>query len=192
MKGKRLLAGVIDFAVLAVWTAAVLAGAWALDAYTEWNRLLLALAASALIVVPAVFFFAAQESSRKMATWGKRAVRLTVREARRGRMRFGRALVRNTFKVAVPLIFISLAVITAVARPGLDTWIVIGVAALFPAVYLLGAFLGKGRTLYDFALGTRVTPALGRRAIVPEDFDENDEGEETIILPRRAIPLVES
>jgi uncharacterized RDD family membrane protein YckC len=196
MKARRFQAGVLDWAVLVLWGCAVVAATAYLtqiELIPEAYRLMAYGIAVLVFLIPAVLLQTLKEAGKRHATWGKQLFKLQVAPVSGRRVGFGRALARNFFKLVLPTIFAVLAVAVTLGPLTLDAWMAIAVALIFPVLYLLGLFIGPGRTLYDLASDTRVVPALGRRAIIPDDGynfdgpDDDDEGEETVIIPRRAL-----
>ncbi|MDR3070679.1 MAG: RDD family protein [Propionibacteriaceae bacterium] len=195
---RRLQAGLVDLAMLFIWLPIII-GITAVLLYlgltAGLNQLLVyAVATFTAILVPVVVF-SLLDSGRNRGTWGKRRFQMQVVRLNGERLGLGRALARNFLRYALPLAFLALGIAAMLTRPGLDSWIAVAIAAVFPIVYVLSIWFGSGRSLYDSILDTQVVPASGRRAIFEpggrhfeESDDLEDEGEETIILPRRAIP----
>jgi uncharacterized RDD family membrane protein YckC len=167
---NRLFAFAVDWLCILGWAAVIaaavgllrLAGiAWDLDSIG--GNVVSALA----LVLPVTVVFAALENGRRQATLGKRLRGLRVVDARSGaRVPLRRTLLRNLLKIAVPWLIGHAAVYELVASgPSGDVpsaTVVVTVAAyVLPILYVVGLFVGHGRTLYDEAAGTAVVRAAG-------------------------------
>ncbi len=114
------------------------------------------------LVGPVTLWLAWREAAPRAATPGKRRQGLRVVEAATGEPAgFGRTLLRNVLKVAVPwqlghqVAFGFATLGDGTIGPGL---IAVSVACYaIMGVYLAGLFVGEGRTAYDRLSGTRVT-----------------------------------
>lgn len=112
-------------------------------------------------VMPIVIGAAVFESSRRAATPGKRALRLTVEHAS-GAPSFGRALARNALKIGLPwgighvaVYAIVDAASTGAAPEAWTSWLLAGSYAI-PLVWLGSLFARDGRTVYDRITATKV------------------------------------
>lgn len=121
----------------------------------------------ALSAVPPVIatVLAARQESASGATWGKRRLHLTVdgQEAGSGPPTFGRALLRNTLKIAVPW-QIGHTVAVGAAFGGFEdgdplTMVAGGLSYLVIGVLVAGVVLGEGRAVHDRLTGTCVRAA---------------------------------
>ncbi|MDR1851244.1 MAG: RDD family protein [Propionibacteriaceae bacterium] len=197
MTKARVLAGILDWLLVALWCILCalegVVGYLMLDERRDHFTLIF-LCCTALAVIPSVLALSVLEGGAKQASFGKRVAKIVVGDKHGHRISFGKALLRNIFKVGLPILFIALAILVCFGPFSWETWLVIAVAGVLPLVYLIGLFVPGWATLYDAALETQVLPRLrfGRRAIVPDDYedDDDDEGDETIILPRRALAPV--
>ncbi len=123
--------------------------------------------ASSVPPVGAALVAARAESRTSGATWGKRREGLKV-ETGSGVPGFGRALARNTTKIAVPWMLGHLVAFGA-AQGGFARRSPVTLAAAVATYALVGStvalgVLGHGRALHDLAAGTHVVavspPAL--------------------------------
>lgn len=105
------------------------------------------------------------ESGPLEATPGKLARGLRVRRAPGGdRLSFPRAVLRNLFKLGLPVPLAYLAGVAAWAGGGPAAWVGLGAAVVVGVSYLAGALFGEGRAVYDQVSGSMVIRALpGRR-----------------------------
>ena len=161
---RRVVAWVVDWLVIAAYAALLLpiglavgAPSWDL-APTVWNVI-----SFGLLIVPVTAWLAWWERGAGAASPGKRVLRLVVRDPRSGSKppRFGRALVRNALKVALPwelghtatFVFASRTESTAAQTVG---WVCAVLAYGLALAYVVSLFVGSGRTPYDRIAGTRV------------------------------------
>jgi len=108
-----------------------------------------------VLVMPVTVALARFESGSREATIGKHARGLRVVDVDgRSQVSFGRALLRNAVKVAVPwglghVVVYGLA--GSASSGSVPVWLVVATAAAYvlPAVYVVTLFLGNGRTPYD-------------------------------------------
>lgn len=115
-----------------------------------------------VLVMPVTVALARFESGTREATIGKQARRLRVVDVDgRSQVSFGRALLRNAVKVAVPwglghVVFFGL--VGSAPSGSVPAWLVVTTAAAYvlPGVYLVTLFVGNGRTPYDRLSRTRV------------------------------------
>jgi uncharacterized RDD family membrane protein YckC len=161
----RLLAWVVDWGCVLVWvaiTAAVGVPLLLAGVTRGLDTVTLNLVAAAVMVVPVTFWLARLESGARGATPGKRLRKLTVVSATDGsRVTFGRALLRNVLKIAVPWLIGHAAVFSIVRTSGsgavpVGAWLLTGAAYALPIVYVASLFVGLGRTPYDRLSGTAV------------------------------------
>jgi uncharacterized RDD family membrane protein YckC len=115
-----------------------------------------------VLILPATVTMAWYESSSREATIGKRARGLRVVDAGTGsRVSFGRALLRNALKIAVPREVghtVAYGLVGTARGGAIPVWLVVATVAayLVPTVYLATLFVGHGRTPYDWLSGTVV------------------------------------
>jgi uncharacterized RDD family membrane protein YckC len=161
---RRLAAWLIDWLCVAVWVGVLAIVGFALYSTGALNGLsLLAqnLFSFVVLIAPVTFALAALES-RGGRTPGKRALRLRVTDAAAsGPVSFGHALLRNTLKIALPWAIGHAAVYGyAAASTSASTppWVIAltVLAYVLPIAWVIGLFVGSGRTGYDFAAGTIV------------------------------------
>lgn len=172
MAKQRVLAGLIDAAIVLGWIVVVL-GAASLFAIRGPGLRTAALslwwhgAVSLAIVLPVSLAAAVFEAGRRHATPGKRACRLIVGgESRHALPTPGRVIVRNLLKYALSLVLIQTAALAVTGSAGAaepSVWALVALAAGVPVGFVVGLFLGDGATLYDVVSGTRVAEASGRR-----------------------------
>ncbi|MFF1877023.1 RDD family protein [Leifsonia sp. NPDC058230] len=162
---NRLLAWLVDWACILGWaavTAAVGVPLYLSGATRGIDALTVNLVSAVVLVVPVTLALAWLESSRRQASVGKRLRRLLVTDARSGsRIPFGRALLRNALKLALPWSIGHAAVIEIVgvdpaAQVPAGVWVLTAVAYLLPIWYIVSLFVGSGRTPYDRLARTRV------------------------------------
>lgn len=116
--------------------------------------------ASSVPPVAATIIAARAESGHSNATWGKRRESLRVISVKGSPVSFGRALWRNTIKIAIPWT-LGHVVAFGVANGGFERGdsmtlaATVLVYALILATVLMG-MLGSGRALHDRLGGTRV------------------------------------
>ena len=120
---RRLLAWLIDWTCVLVWAAVIaaigvplyLSGATHGIGPVELNVI-----GGLLLIVPVTVTLAALEASSANATLGKRMLGLRVRDGSGGSMSFGRALARNSLKIALPWTLGHLAAIAIFFSSGAD------------------------------------------------------------------------
>ncbi|MDR1237549.1 MAG: RDD family protein, partial [Propionibacteriaceae bacterium] len=148
MVRRRLIAGLIDVALVLAWAVVVIGVFFAAD-WLGWTRGLTTTVVQAIIGtsvgIPALAVFAVWEASPKQGTMGKRYFGLRVVGADGGRVNLIRALVRNLLKIGVPVLLLHLASLSLIA-PGVDSWILTAIAVALPGCYLAALFIGSGRT----------------------------------------------
>lgn len=175
----RLLALLVDYALILGWMAALAAVTFVLSSVTgksfDWLELGTAgaqLLGFLLLVVPVGSYLFVCESSARQATVGKQAFGLLVVNAKDGgRPSRPRILVRTVVKL-LPLEIAHFAVwnvvaVAADADPALPGWLllVLAVANLLPLVYVMLVALERNRRgPYDLAAGTRVVTQSGTDA----------------------------
>lgn len=160
---RRLAAWLIDWLCIAVWVGLLAVVGFALYSTGALNGLsLLAqnLFSFVVLIAPVTFALAALES-RGGRTPGKRALGLRVADAAAsGPVSFGHALLRNALKIALPWAIGHAAVygFTASASTATPSWVIAltVLAYVLPVAWVIGLFVGSGRTGYDFAAGTIV------------------------------------
>lgn len=155
----------IDWLAILVWVgvvAAVGVPLYLAGVIRMTHPLLLNAVGAVLIVIPVTFALAAFEAGAKHGTLGKRAMRLRVEPAEPveapEQLDFGRALLRNALKIAVPWLIGHAAVyeLTRTAGEGMLGMVLLVAAYVLPAAYLVTLFTGSHRTLYDRLAGTIV------------------------------------
>lgn len=171
--GSRVLALLVDYAVILGWMTVLAATTLALFAITGefFNWLTLGTAGAQLLgflllVLPVGLYLFFSEASDRQATLGKRALRLRVVDARSGgRPSRARILARTVIKL-LPWEIAHFAVwnivaITAEGHSDFPIWllVVLAVADLLPLVYLaFVVFQRDRRGPHDLIAGTRVIP----------------------------------
>lgn len=160
---RRVAAWLVDWAVMLGWIGVLTVlgllldtPSWALS-QPAWDVLI-----AVATVVPITLWLAWWES--RGATPGKRVLRLGVRSLDGHPPGLGRALLRNTLKVAVPWQLghlVAARFITAPADAAVPASTLVMSVAVYAlmAVYLAGVFLGPGRPLYDVLAATEVVRA---------------------------------
>ncbi|WP_197522718.1 RDD family protein [Occultella aeris] len=123
--------------------------------------------ASAVPPVLATLLAARRESGPNGATWGKRRFGLRVQDTGGADLQFGRALLRNTLKIAIPW-QLGHAVAIGAAFGGYSDGDPVTLAATFLTypligVMVAGVLIGRGRTVYDRVAGTAVEAAPAER-----------------------------
>lgn len=124
-----------------------------------------------VLILPATVAMAWFESSSREATIGKHARGFRVVDAGTGsRVSFGRALLRNALKIAVPWEVghtVAYGLVGTARGGAIPGWLVVATVAayLVPTVYVATLFIGHGRTPYDWlsrtvVVGTRRELAL--------------------------------
>lgn len=165
---SRLLAGLIDLAIVLVW-ALVVAGVAALLISSGPSRglgpLALHLIGIAVVVLPSTVGLTVLEAGRYEATPGKLKYGLRVRRDPSGeRISWGRSLARNLLKLGLPWTLGHLAVISVGSSLGVDAVIGVLASAAVPVAYVVSLLIGDGRTIYDRLAGTMViSTEPGRR-----------------------------
>lgn len=165
---QRILAALLDIAVMLLWGVVVLAGvaiaaAWgALPRLGPFGYNLLALV---MVVLPVTVAFTAWEAGRYEATPGKRRVGLRVRTDPGGeRLSWQRAAVRNLLKFGLPWTLAQSAVLALFTAPAADAAVGVIFAIGVPIAYIASLVIWGNRTVYDWLLGTTViSVAAGRR-----------------------------
>ncbi|ETK31427.1 RDD family protein [Microbispora sp. ATCC PTA-5024] len=113
-----------------------------------------------LLIVPVTLWCAWRESGRFQATPGKRARGLMVVDAHSGRpIGFGRALLRNALKIALPWELghtVAYGFATAGRNPSASLMVATIAVYVIMIAWLAGLFLPSTRTPYDLLGGTRV------------------------------------
>lgn len=170
--GRRLLALLIDYALIVAYLIVLVLGALLVaritGTFTDWlafGTFGAELLGFVFLVLPVGVYLYAGEASARQATVGKRVLGLrVVLEAdgeRPGRVRI---LVRTVIKL-IPWEFAHFFVWQAAASAGLavfPSWITVGIAAanLLPIVYLVCVLVQRDkRGPHDLVAGTRVIVA---------------------------------
>ncbi|MBZ2195330.1 RDD family protein [Occultella gossypii] len=160
LAGRRGKAYILDCAgYLGIAAATVPLGLVARNA--GWGReQTLVFAMSAVPPILATLLAARRESGPGGATWGKRRFGLRVNTADGGGVPFGRALLRNTMKIAIPW-QLGHAVAVGAAFGGYqraDPMTIAATVLTYPiiGVMIAGVLIGQGRTVHDRIAGTFV------------------------------------
>ncbi|MCT9929827.1 RDD family protein [Planotetraspora sp. A-T 1434] len=113
-----------------------------------------------LLIAPVTLWCAWRESGRFQATPGKRAKGLIVVDAHSGRpIGFGRALLRNAAKIALPWELghtVAYGFATAARNPSESLMVLTIIVYVIMFAWLGALFLPSTRTPYDLLGGTRV------------------------------------
>ncbi len=165
---RRLLAGLIDLALMVGW--ALLIAAIGVPLYLAGltrsaGPLGANLLGLALVVLPATIGLTILESGRYEATPGKLKIGLRVRRDPSGeRISWRRSLLRNLLKLGLPWILGHFAAVSLAYGGGWDAQLGAVLAMAVPLAYVVSLFVGEGRTVYDRLAGTMVIgTAPGRR-----------------------------
>ncbi|MEU7912740.1 RDD family protein [Microbispora bryophytorum] len=114
------------------------------------------------LIAPVTLWCAWRESGRFQATPGKRARGLIVVDVRSGRpVGFGRALLRNTAKIALPWELghtVAYGFATTARNPSASLMVLTIIVYVIMFAWLGALFLPSTRTPYDLLGGTRVVP----------------------------------
>jgi uncharacterized RDD family membrane protein YckC len=176
LPGRRITAWLIDWlCILVVPVGLIPVGLLALNAGVDVPPSMLNAGAFGLVIVPATLWAAWRESSPRGATPGKRFRRLRVVDSATGEgVTFGRGLIRNTAKIAVPwelghTAAFGFANASVAGQGGTDSvgtwlWAVTAAAYAIVIVDVAALFVGSGRTPYDRLSRTRVVRESGGRA----------------------------
>ncbi len=165
LPGNRLLAWTVDWACILVWvaiTAAIGIPLFLAGVTGGLSTPALNVVATIVLVLPVTAGLALLEAGARESTFGKRVRRLRVVDARTGSpVPFGRTLLRNVMKVAIPWTLGHAAVYALVvsdpdAPPAVGVWVLTAVAYVLPIAYVVTLFVGNGRTPYDRLARTRV------------------------------------
>lgn len=123
-----------------------------------------------ILILPVTVWLSWWEAAPRGAALGKRWQKLRVVDAHSGELvGFGRTLLRNTFKVAVPwelghtVAFGFAAAFMPSSSGSLSGWL-LGVTIIcygLIIVWLGSLFIASGRTPYDRLSGTTVVPTVG-------------------------------
>lgn len=163
---RRLLAGLLDLALVLGWLvvlAAAALGLLSVGVLAAVPPLALQVVVLAVVVLPSTVALTITEAGRYEATPGKLKHGLRVRTITGDRIGWGRSLVRNLLKFGLPWTLGQLAVVTLVGA-GTEAWLGLAISVVVPVAYLAGVFRGEGRTAYDLLAGTTViSTAPGRR-----------------------------
>jgi len=174
MAKQRVLAELIDLAIVVGWAVLMIGGVAALGAWRfglqhvvfalEWHAVALA-----LIVVPVCLAAGLAEAGRYRGTPGKRRTGLRiVGQTWRMEVTKGRAIARNALKYAPSLVFVYVAALAMATSAGvvqLDNAILVGIAIAVLVLTVAGVFFGRGTALYDAIAGLRVAERAGRRVL---------------------------
>jgi uncharacterized RDD family membrane protein YckC len=172
---RRLAAFLVDYGAIAAYIA-LLAGisiatsSWRGPALegpgpTTLDRLRAQALGFLTLTLPVVSYFALMESSNRGATLGKRALRLRVVGTDDRRISVARSFFRSALKFA-PWELAHTALWQIPGRPfrdppGVANWAGLVAAAVLALVWVGSLFVGRWRTPYDRAAGTRVVAAPG-------------------------------
>lgn len=170
---RRILAGLIDLALMLGW--AVLVAAIGVPLYLAGRLpgvglLGLNLLGLGLVVLPATIGLTALESGRYEATPGKLKLGLRVRRDPSGdRISWARSLLRNLLKLGLPWTLGHMAAIALANGGGWDAMLGAVLSMAVPLAYVVSLFRGDGRAIYDHLAGTMVISTRpGRRFAVDE------------------------
>jgi uncharacterized RDD family membrane protein YckC len=154
---RRIAAWAVDCLAIAAWVGVTLlvgVPLYLAGLLRPSGFVLLNVVGALVVVIPVVLALAVLEH-RLGATIGKRVLKLTVRREGR-RPSFGRALVRNLLKVALPWLIGHAAVFAVSTDPTPLTSAALALAYVLPLVYVVSLVVGRGRTPYDAVVGTVV------------------------------------
>lgn len=162
-----MVAGLIDLGLVSAFGGLIVAGLMMLRAgnWLLFGDLAGHLISAIGVCVVASVVLAGFESGPLEATPGKLARGLRVRRYPGAeRLGLGRAIVRNLFKLGLPVPLAYLAVLAACDDGGPAAWVGVAAAAVVAVSYLAGVLFGDGRPVYDQVAGSSVIRALpGRR-----------------------------
>lgn len=173
---RRLLAGLIDLALMLAWV--VLVAAVGVPLYLAGvtgavGPLVLNLIGLAAVVVPVTLGLTFAECGRYEATPGKLKLGLRVRTETGDRITWPRSLLRNLLKLGLPWTLGHLGAIAVASGGGWDAQLGAVLSMLVPAAYLASLFTRSGRTIYDHLAGTIVIQVVaGRRFAADDPADE--------------------
>lgn len=162
LPGRRLLAWLIDWLWILILPVALVPVGWLLGRlgvqFTAAGANLFGFFA---LVLPVTLWLAWREAAPRSATPGKRARGLrVVTAASDAPIGFGRALLRNLLKVAIPwqLGHTVAFGFATLGNASVGAGLVVASVACYGLMiaYVLGLFIGDGRTLYDRWSGTMV------------------------------------
>ena len=161
------MAGLIDLGVVAVLGGLLLLifTGFQVGRQPALSDLATHLLQAGLVAVAGTLVLSCFEASPLEATPGKLACGLRLRrDSDSGHLGLGRAIVRNLFKLGLPVPLAYLAALAAYDGGGWPAWVGVGAAAVVAASYLAGVLLGDGRPVYDQLAGSAVIrTAPGRR-----------------------------
>jgi uncharacterized RDD family membrane protein YckC len=172
---RRLLAYMVDYGVILVYLLLLFAASWALALSTRAAEVfqdpwLAQGVGFVTLTLPVALFLAAFETSRGMATPGKRVLGLSVSDLEGRRLGFGRALLRALAKL-FPWELAHFFIWRTPRDPGpteaFPVWVMLGywLVLLLVAVYLaLPLVTRKGQSLHDLVAGTVVRRGGPHRA----------------------------
>jgi uncharacterized RDD family membrane protein YckC len=152
---RRLAAWLLDCLCVLGWVvlvAAIGVPLYLAGAIRPTGLLLLNAIGAVLIVVPVTLGLAALEA-RFGATWGKRVLGLRVEAVDGAPPSFGRALVRNALKVALPWLIGHAAVFAVVTAPSAGADVLLALAYVLPILWIVTVIVPPGRTPYDRIAG---------------------------------------
>lgn len=185
---QRILAALLDIAVMLLWGALILAGVAIAAASGFLPRLgpfgynLISLV---LVVLPVTVAFTAWEAGRYEATPGKRKVGLRVRTDPGGeRLGWQRAALRNLLKFGLPWTLAQSAVLALFTAPAADAAVGVIFAIGVPIAYIASLVIWGNRTVYDWLLGTTVISVAAGRRFADDDpiSDAGGESEEQPVV----------
>lgn len=165
---QRILAALVDIAVMLLWgvlvlSAVAMAAAGGLAPHLGpfgYN-----LVALVLVVLPVTVAFTLWEAGRYEATPGKQKVGLRVRTDPGGeRLSWQRSVARNLLKFGLPWALAQSAILALFTAPAADAAVGVIFAIGVPISYIASLVIWGDRTVYDWLLGTTViSVTLGRR-----------------------------
>ena len=171
---RRIAAWSLDYLVIAAYLVVLTAVSLGLKATGLRSTFNAAMSGAAtaellgflLLTLPVVLYFAILEASPWQATLGKRALGLIVVRDSRGRLPFGRAIVREAVRFLPWELSHALLWRIALApdRGSMPAWATFGFAGVYLLVfaYLATLFIGsQHRTIYDRLAGSYVLRLAG-------------------------------
>jgi uncharacterized RDD family membrane protein YckC len=133
---------------------------------TPTGRVVAQLVVFAVLTLPVTAWFAGWEATPRGATPGKRLLGLRVLTTSGQRVALPRSLLRTALKITIPWELAHTAVWNLLVWPGDSSatvdMLLLGMANVAIAVYVVLLFVGSRRTPYDRATGTFVTEFRSR------------------------------
>jgi len=165
---QRILAALLDIAVMLLWGVLVLSAvaiAAARGMAPQLGPFGYNLITLVMVVLPVTLAFTVWEAGRYEATPGKQKVGLRVRTDPGGeRLSWQRSAARNLLKFGLPWTLAQSAVLALFTAPAADAAVGVIFAIGVPIAYIASLVIWGNRTVYDWLLGTTViSVAAGRR-----------------------------